>query len=80
MGEVIDLFTRQRVGQGGNPPHPEDFADEAEFVERFRDVYLGDFIVESIALQEAESVDELESQIIRIKRLVAKWPSMPSRE
>lgn len=78
-GEVIDMFTRQKVRQNPEvePPTPDDFVDEAQFVAEFMDVHMGEFLAEVQALDDAETIEDLESQIRRIKTLVRGWPRMP---
>lgn len=78
-GEVIDLFTRQKVRAGEEPPKPEEFVNEAEFVAEFMATHMGEFLAEVQALDDAETIDEMESQIKRIRDLVRKWPRIPQR-
>lgn len=80
-GEVINLFTRQKEREGPTEELPtvEDFPDEAEFVAEFMRVHMGEFLAEVQGLDDAESIEELESQIKRIKRLVSRWPRIPQR-
>jgi hypothetical protein len=76
-GEVIDLFSRQRLKHGEDTPMPDEYDNEEDFVQQFMDTHLGEFLAEVTALEDATTIDQLESQIRRIKRLVGRWPRIP---
>jgi hypothetical protein len=78
-GEIVDLFTRQRLNSGEVAPTMDDFDTEAEFIEQFMFTYMSEFLAEVTLLEEVETVEELEGSIRAIRGLVSQWPRFPRR-
>lgn len=76
-GEIVDLFTRQRLNSGEVVLRMDDFDSEGEFVDQFKFTYMSEFLTEVTMLDEATTIEDLEGAIRAIKAMVAKWPRMP---